>query len=166
MKLTGLALLLVMSFGCANVFAASSPVGYSDPIPSLKERKSTTKKTLHRVFANQLKALKKIEFRSIHKILNIPEKRKSNQFKINKGAASLILGVSSLILLFSPLLIGFTILPLLSIPAAIFAIIFGKKSSKESSNAKADIGIITGIITLIGVILLIIILASCCAFGF
>ena len=67
--------------------------------------------------------------------------------QMKQANAAMILGIGSLVLL--PL--AFTsvgIIALLSIPAALFAVILGSKSRKGNKNAKGLIGEIAGAITL------------------
>ena len=84
--------------------------------------------------------------------------------QMKQANAAMILGIGSLVLL--PL--AFTsvgIIALLSIPAAIAAIVLGGKSLKGNSNKKGKIGLITGAIT-VGAIFLYTILVLIFFSGF
>lgn len=75
-----------------------------------------------------------------------------------QAQTSLILGIGSLLLL---LLSGaVAVFGLLSIPAAILAIVFGAKSLKGNSNAKGIVGVVTGGVTILIIILAVIIVLA------
>ena len=72
---------------------------------------------------------------------------------------SMILGFLGLALLFVSLAPFLGFLGLLSIPAAILAVIFGSKSLRGNSNTEGILGVVTGGLTIVIIVLVLILVA-------
>lgn len=72
-----------------------------------------------------------------------------------QATASMILGIGSIVLLLIPI----SFIGLLSVPAAILALVFGIKSLKGNSNTKGIVGVVTGSVTLVLIALAVILVA-------
>ncbi len=77
-----------------------------------------------------------------------------------QGKASMILGISSVVGLFIP------VVNILAIPAAIVAIVLGAISLKGNSNSQGIVGLVTGSATILLLIIAIIVLAAILGNGF
>jgi hypothetical protein len=117
--------------------------------PSLKP------KDIESVTGKKLTFLQKLELKLLLKKLKKAKRQEGiDPKKENQALWSMILGLSSIVLLFIPLTI------ILAIPAAIAAIILGAISLKGNSSKKGIIGIIAGSVTLLTLIVAIAILAA------
>jgi hypothetical protein len=74
-----------------------------------------------------------------------------------------LVGIGLLLISLSPF-VGF--LGILSIPAAILAVIFGSKSLKGNSNTEGVIGVVTGGVTLALILLVLVLVAIVLSSGF
>ncbi len=105
----------------------------------------------------RLSFLEKIKLKAVQKVLKyrlVREKGEPTNKQRKQGELSMILGISSLVLLFVPA-IG-----LLALPAAIIGFILGIISLKNNSNTKGIVGLITSSVTVLLFILAIVIIAA------
>jgi hypothetical protein len=153
MKLLLTFFVLLMGYSTRNCLAATVP---SDPIPLIKSMKAGD---LEKVTGKKLNLWQKVKFEAAKRVMMIrmKEKGEMTEKQRRQSIVSMILGICSLVFLFLP---GIAIL---SIPAAILAVIFGIMSLKGNSNAKGIVGIVTGGLVLL---LLLVVLAWVAAMGF
>lgn len=142
------ALLLLLFLGL-NSHASFIPVATTDSSFSKNE---ITAKKVEQLTGKKLTLLQKVELkilqRKLHRHFDKISPEQEKQAKL-----SLIFGIVSICFLaLSSTVIG-GILALLSIPAAILAIIFGAKSLKGNSNVKGIIGIVLGGLSLLLIVL-------------
>jgi len=130
-------------------YASVSPGPVTSPQFDLRKIKI---KDLEKLSNKKLTLLQKIKLKIVFKAFGKLENRAITEQQKKQANAAMILGIGSLVLL--PL--AFTsigIIALLSIPAAIAAVILGRKSLKGNSNKQGKIGVITGAITLSAIVL-------------
>ena len=155
MKTLPLVALLLMSFFCQSSLAATTPdfstVPNQETTIDIQKLKPAD---VEKMTGRKMNLIQKLKFKLLQKKLKKFEKETLTKKQENQAVASLVLGLFSLLCLFIPFAIFF------SIPAAILAIIFGAKSLKGNSNAKGIIGIVSGGLTLILLVVAIIVLAA------
>lgn len=162
MKKIFLLLILIITFYSKPVNAAVAP---SDSIitksvkhnASLNKFLTSTPSEIEKITGKKLNFVERIQLKFFQKKLlkHSPEEGGEPTAKQKKqGKISMILGISSIVLLLIPY-VG-----LLSIPAAIAAMVLGIKSIKGNSNTQGLIGLITGSATLFIILIAILIVAS------
>ncbi len=162
MKKICVLLILIISFYCKPVNAAVAP-GDSIITKSIKHNvplnklMSSTPAEIEKITGKKLNFVERIQLKLFQKkILKYsPEEGGEPTAKQKKqGKLSMILGISSILLLLIPY-VG-----ILSIPAAIAAMVLGIKSIKGNSNTQGIIGLITGSVTLFIILIAILVIAS------
>lgn len=152
-RITKLYLLILGLLFSFHSIGAAIPEGPVDPKP--REWKKVNARTIEKMTGKKLTLLDKVKLTLLKwKLSKLSDKEEMTEKQKKQATASLILGIASFGLMFIPY-VG-----ILSIPAAILAIIFGVKSLKGNSNTKGIIGLAFGSATIVVIILLIIILAS------
>ena len=162
MKKIFLFLVLITSFYCKPVNASVSPgdsiiTNPKTPGVSLNKLLTSTPSEIQRLTGKKLNFVERIQLKLFQKKLlkHSPEENGEPTAKQRKqGKISMILGISSIALLLIPY-IG-----ILSIPAAIAALVLGIKSLKGNSNTQGIVGLITGSVTLFIILIAILIVAS------
>lgn len=145
------ALLLLFAPSSKAIASAGSPVVEKIDFTTI------TPKQIEKLTGKKLTFFQKVKLRILQKAIKKYKNSDITDQQKKQANISMILGISSIVLLLvsSIAVIGF--LGILSIPAAILALVFGIKSLNGNSNTKGIIGVITGGVT-IGLILIALIL--------
>ena len=145
-------LILGLLFSFQSIGSAI-PEGPVDPKP--KQWKNVNARTIEKMTGKKLTLLDKAKLVLLKwKLSKLSDDVEMTEKQKKQATASMILGIASFGLMFIPY-VG-----IISIPAAILAIIFGAKSLKGNSNTKGIIGIAFGSATIVVILLAIIIVAS------
>lgn len=145
------ALLLLFAPGSKAIAPAGLPVKQRTDLTTI------TPKQIEKLTGKKLTFFEKVKLRLLQKALKKYKNADITEQQKKQANISMILGISSIVLLLisSVALLGF--LGILSIPAAILALVFGIKSLNGNSNTKGIIGVVTGGVT-IGLFLIALIL--------
>ena len=145
-------LMLGLLFSFHSIGAAIPEVSV-DPKP--REWKKINARTIESMTGKKLTLLDRVKLTLLKwKLSKFSEDEEMTEKQKKQATASMILGIASFGLMWIPY-VG-----ILSIPAAILAIIFGAKSLKGNSNTKGIIGLAFGSATIVVILLAIIIIAS------
>lgn len=147
----------------AQVSTASIPNGL--PVAQKIDFTKITPKQIEKLTGKKLTFFQKVKLKILQKTLKKYENADITDQQKRQANISMILGISSiaLLLISSIAIIGF--LGILSIPAAVLALVFGIKSLKGNSNTKGIVGVVTGGVT-IGLFLIALILVAIFFSGF
>jgi len=141
------ALLLLFAPASKAIAPAGLPVGQRIDFTAI------TPKQIEKLTGKKLTFFQKVKLRILQKALKKYKDADITDQQKKQANISMILGISSIVLLLisSIAIIGF--LGILSVPAAVLALVFGIKSLNGNSNTKGIIGVVTGGVT-IGLILI------------
>jgi hypothetical protein len=145
--------LLFFLFFASCSYAAVTP----DPIASAIGLRRIKIKDIEKITGKKLTLFQKIKFKILQKTLGKWDGGEMTEKQKKKAKLSLIFGLGSIVLLLISMLPFVAILGLLSIPAAITAIVLGAQSLKGNSNSEGIIGVVTGGITLALIMLALIV---------
>lgn len=140
--------LLILVFLMLGAFASNHPgivpapsashqsLTLTDPNPPRKTIQSLRIRDVQQLIGRKLTLKEKISFKILQWKMKKGKKLTLNKSKSDKGTVALVLGIAALVFLFLPFVV------LLSLPAAILAIVLGndvKKTDPDSKNAKVAV---------------------------
>lgn len=130
----------------APALNATAPV--SVPAKQKFDLTTITPKQVEELTGKKLTFFQRIKLKILQKALKKYRDADITEQQKKQATISMILGISSiaLLLISSVAVIGF--LGILSIPAAVLALVFGIKSLKGNSNTKGIIGVVMGGVTI------------------
>lgn len=162
MKVFGVVLTALLVLLAPALYAAT-PAN----LPAIQKFDLTTitPKQVEKLTGKKLGFFQKLKLRMLQRALRKYKDADITDQQKKQANISMILGISSIVLLLisSVAIIGF--LGILSIPAAVLALVFGIKSLNGNSNTKGIIGVVTGGVT-IGLVLIALILVLIFFSGF
>jgi hypothetical protein len=136
-----------------------------DPVPVSRLQINKIRiNDIEKLTGKKLTFFQKIRFKILQKTLGNFKGGEITEKQKKQAQVSMILGISSLALILLSLT-PIAFIGILSIPAAILAIIFGAKSLKGNSNSQGMVGVVTGGIA-VGIITLFLILVIVFFSGF
>jgi hypothetical protein len=145
-KITKPLLLLLALFLSVYSNAVLAP---ESSMPSVVDPFKIKPKEIEKLTGKKLTLFEKIKFTVAQKLLKRYSTGEMTPRQKKQAKWSMILGFLGLALLLISVTPALGVLGILSIPAAIIAVILGLKSVKGNSNTEGKIGLITGGITIV-----------------
>lgn len=156
MKIVRATLLLLTSFLYTYSNAVVAPSG---AMPAVFDPFKIKPKDIEKITGKKFGLFQKVKIKLAQIALRKYSDGEITPKQKRQARISMILGFVGLAFLFVSLSPFLGFLGILSIPAAILAILFGAKSLKGNSNTEGIIGVVTGGVTLALIILAIIVIA-------